>query len=219
MNKTIEMTTASRKYLPAAGRDAFLPFYDFIARLLGADRARQILLQHANLKPNQHILDIGCGTGTFAVTAKQLYPSVNVVGLDPDPKALARAGQKAAAAGVSLRFDRGFADNLEYPSDTFDVVFSSFMFHHLESSNREKTLKEVARVLKSGGNFYLLDFEASNSGHGLMHLFHRSERLHDNSEDRILAMMQRANFTESKKLESIPVFWGFGRAGLFQATK
>jgi ubiquinone/menaquinone biosynthesis C-methylase UbiE len=219
VSNTIHMSDADRKYLPAAGRDAFLPFYDLIARLLGADHARQVLLQHANLKPDQQILDIGCGTGTFAVMAKQLYPSVNIVGLDPDPKALARASQKAANAQVSLRFDRGFADALEYPSDTFDVVFSSFMFHHLESSNREKTLREVTRVLKPGGRFFLLDFEASNSGHGLMHLFHRRERLHDNSEDRILTLMQCAGFTEYKKRENLPVFWGLGRAGLFQATK
>lgn len=213
------MSNADRQYLPAAGRDAFLPFYDLIARLLGADHARQVLLQHANLKPDQQILDIGCGTGTFAVMAKQLYPSVNIVGLDPDPKALARASQKAAKARVSVRFDRGFADALEYPSNNFDVVFSSFMFHHLESSNREKTLREVTRVLKPGGRFFLLDFEASNSGHRLMHLFHRSERLQDNSEDRILSLMQCTGFTEYKKLEDLPVFWGLARAGLFQATK
>jgi ubiquinone/menaquinone biosynthesis C-methylase UbiE len=218
MSGTMEMD-ADRKYLPAAGRDAFLPFYDFIAKLLGADKARQALLQQAKLTPGQRILDIGCGTGTFAVMAKQLYPAVDIIGLDPDPKALARARQKAKKGRVSIRFDRGFADTLEYPSDTFDSVFSSFMFHHLESSNRERTLREVARVLKVGGRFLLLDFEASESGHGLMHLFHKSERLHDNSEERILALVQRSGFSAYQKLERIPVFWGFGRAGLYQATK
>lgn len=213
------MSNDNRKYLPAAGRDVFLPFYDLIAKLLGADHARQVLLQHANLKPNQQILDIGCGTGTFAVMAKQLHSSIDVVGLDPDPKALARASEKAAKARVAVQFDRGFADALEYPSETFDSVFSSFMFHHLESSSREKTLREVARVLRPGGRFFLLDFVAADSDHGLMHLFHRSERLHDNSEDRILDLMQRAGFTEYTKLENLPVFWGLGRAGLFQATK
>lgn len=219
MSRTMEMSNDNRKYLPAAGRDVFLPFYDLIAKLLGADHARQVLLQHANLKPNQQILDIGCGTGTFAVMAKQLHSSIDVVGLDPDPKALARASEKAAKARVAVQFDRGFADALEYPSETFDSVFSSFMFHHLESSSREKTLREVARVLRPGGRFFLLDFVAADSDHGLMHLFHRSERLHDNSEDRILDLMQRAGFTEYTKLENLPVFWGLGRAGLFQATK
>jgi hypothetical protein len=52
-----------------------------------------------------------------------------------------------------------------------------------------------------------------------MHLFHKSERLHDNSADRILALMQRAGFAAYKKLEDVPVFWGLGRAGLFEATK
>jgi ubiquinone/menaquinone biosynthesis C-methylase UbiE len=89
MNKT------QRTYLPAAGLDLFLPFYDLIAKLVGADRARQALFDVVPLRPGSRVLDIGCGTGTF-------------------------------------------------------------MFHHLEGSNREKTLREVRRVLKPGGSFYLL---------------------------------------------------------------
>ena len=45
------------------------------------------------------VLDIGCGTGTLAVLIKRSHPEVEVVGLDPDPKALARAQQKADRAG------------------------------------------------------------------------------------------------------------------------
>jgi ubiquinone/menaquinone biosynthesis C-methylase UbiE len=218
MNRMGSMSNAKRTYLPAAGRDLFLPFYDLITNLVGGDKARQVLLEHVQFEPQDHVLDIGCGTGTLAVMLKKKYPSLNMVGLDPDPKALARAGEKAMRAGVSVRLDRGFADALEYEDHSFDIVLSSFMFHHLESANRKKTLLEVRRVLKAGGSFYLVDFEASDHAqlHGPMRLFHRSERLEDNAAPRIVSLMEQAGFKDTKKIATHPVFFGLGRAGFFR---
>jgi ubiquinone/menaquinone biosynthesis C-methylase UbiE len=218
MTTMVEMSKSQRTYLPAAGRDLFLPLYDLIAKLLGADGARQRLFDLAPLQSADHVLDIGCGTGTFVTILKQLYPGVEVTGLDPDPKALARAMRKAEQAKVSVHFDKGFADSLEYPAMSFDLVFSSFMFHHLEGVNREKTLREVRRVLKPGGGFYLLDFEASSSGHGLFKLFHSGERLRDNTESRILTLMGDAGFSDPKKVAVHHVLFGLGRAGYYQAS-
>src|SRR5438309_10749775 len=103
-------TTAERRrtYLPAAGHDWFLPLYDPLVRLVGGDRARSALLEQAALRPRHRVLDIGCGTGTFAVMIKRLHSEVAVIGLDPDPKALARATRKADQARLSIRFDQGF---------------------------------------------------------------------------------------------------------------
>lgn len=108
--------------------------------------------------------------------------------------------------------------DFRYPAMSFDVVFSSFMFHHLQGSSREKTLREVLRVLKPEGSFYLLDFEASPSGHGLFKLFHSGERLRDNSESRILTLMGDAGFPDRKKVAVHPVLFDFGRAGYYQAS-
>src|SRR6266571_5289994 len=110
------MSKSQRTYLPAASYDLFLPFYDLIAKLLGADQARRTLLDQAPLRSGDHVLDIGCGTGTFATLLKQRYPTVEVIGIDPDSKALARAKRKAERAGVSIRFGQGFADALAYPA-------------------------------------------------------------------------------------------------------
>ena len=218
MTTMVKMSDPQRAYLPAAGRDLFLPLYDMIAKMLGADRAREVLFDLAPLRPGDRVLDIGCGTGTFATILKQRYPGLEVTGVDPDPKALARARRKAEQANVSIHFDQGFADSLKFPAMSFDLIFSSFMFHHLEGSNREKTLREVRRVLKPGGRFYLLDFEASSSGHGFFKLFHTGERLRDNSEGRILSLMGDAGFSDRKKVAVHPVLFGLGRAGYYQAS-
>jgi len=176
------MQDTQRVYLPAAGKDWALPFYDPLVKLLGADSARLELLEQANLRPGDRVLDIGCGTGTLVALIKRRYPPVEVVGIDPDPKALARAAKKIKKAGAAVQLDRGFADELPYADESFDRVVSSFMFHHLEAGNREKTLREVRRVLRPGGSLHLLDF-ASMEGrghHGFGAHLH-SRRMKDNS--------------------------------------
>ena len=84
------------------------------------------------------------------------------VGLDPDPKALGRARKKADRAGLSPKLEQGFSDDLPFPDSSFDIVFSSFMFHHLEPDEQQATLAEVRRVLKPGGSFHLVDFRGAS---------------------------------------------------------
>src|SRR5262245_2302483 len=107
-----------RHFLPAAGRDLFLPLYDPLTKLLGGERARQVLVEQARLGPGQKILDVGCGTGSLLLQIRRSFPAVEAVGLDPDPKALARAKRKAAREGAAVQFDQGFADALPYPDAT-----------------------------------------------------------------------------------------------------
>ena len=206
-----------RDFLPAAGHDLFLPLYDPCVRFMGFDRSRQELIAQANVKADQQILDIGCGTGTFVVLLKRQLPSAKVIGLDPDPKALRRAQEKVARAAVSVQLDRGFSDELPYKNESFDRVFSSFMFHHLDEQVREKTLKEVLRVLKPGGSFHLLDFTAEE-GAGFVKRFFQSHALtKDNTDERILQQMRRAGLTNAAKLKEDKMFFGLMQTGYYQA--
>ena len=188
-----------RTYLPAAGHDWFLPLYDPFVKLMGGDAARKPLLDQAALRPGHRVLDIGCGTGSLAVLIKRVHPDVDIVGLDPDPKALARARRKAERASLAIQFDRGFADALPYPEASFDRVFSSLMFHHLEENEKKETLREVRRVLRPGGSFHMLDLGGASGGHGfLARWLHSSHRLSDNSEDRILTLMTEAELGDPR---------------------
>jgi len=209
-----------KHFLPAAGHDLLLPLYDPFVSLLGGDRARQELVDQGNVKPNHRILDIGCGTGTLLMLLKRRYPAAQVVGLDPDPKALSRADKKARRAAVSVKLDRGFADKLPYEADSFDRVFSSFMFHHLEEEDREKTLSEILRVLKPGGSFHLVDFAvAGDISHGhLSCLLHASDRLKDNAPTRIIQLMQSAGFKEATKLKNGSMLFGLLRTAYYRAS-
>src|SRR5207244_373681 len=130
---------SQRTYLPAAGQDRFLPLYDLMTKLMGADQARRALVDRAQIRSGHRILDVGCGTGSLLIQLKRLYPETEVVGLDPDPKALARARRKAGRAAVSIQLDQGFGDELPYRDASFDRVFSSLMFHHLSADEKGKT--------------------------------------------------------------------------------
>lgn len=57
---------STKTYLPAAGHDRLLPLYDPLVKLLGGDTAKGILLDQANVRSGHRVLDIGCGTETFA---------------------------------------------------------------------------------------------------------------------------------------------------------
>ena len=210
---------SQREFLPAAGRDVFLPLYDPLVSWMGFGRARKQLIGQANVQPDHHILDIGCGTGTLTVQLKQQFPAAHIFGLDPDPKALHRAKAKAKRAGVSVEYKEGFSDELPYNSASFDRVFSSFMFHHLEGQEREKTLHEVLRVLKPGGSVHLVDFIVSERD-GFLHRFmHSHAEMKDNSNERILQLMNRAGFTNEEKVHEDTMLFGLLRAAYYKAGR
>jgi ubiquinone/menaquinone biosynthesis C-methylase UbiE len=202
------MSETQRPFLPAAGRDIFLPLYDPLTRLFGLDSIREALIQHAELQPDHRVLDVGCGTGTLTVAVKQRHRSADVFGLDPDPKALARARSKAAGAGVTVQFEQGFSDRLPYTDASFDRIFSSLMFHHLSRAVKEGTLREIVRVLRPGGELHLLDFTGSH-GHGrLARWLHPKQALKDSAEDRVVVLMRAAGLRDPEVLSRRKTLFG-----------
>ncbi len=204
------MRGQGRTYIPAAGHDWLLPIYDPLQRLLGGDSARREMVERASLQPNHRVLDIGCGTGSLVVLVKRLYPDVEIVGIDPDPKALARARRKLERVGISAQFDQGFSDALPYPDACFDRVFSSFMLHHLDRDEKAKTLNEARRVLKAGGSLHVLDFGGAELRREslLARALHSGEHMRDNLEGRIPALMTEAGFVGSAEVAHRSTLFG-----------
>ncbi len=196
------MADVHRTYIPASGKDWALPLYDPLVKLLGGDAARRLLVEQAALQEGQRVLEIGCGTGSLLMAVKKQHPRVEVVGLDPDAKALERATRKAKAASLSIALDQGFSDTLPYPDASFDRVFSCFMFHHLQDKGeKQRTLREVRRVLKRGGSLHLLDFAPAQSHESgfLMRWLH-PHKLEENSDDRVLRLMRDAGLADPTAL-------------------
>jgi len=213
------MSEADRTYIPAAGHDWLLPLYDPLVKLMGGESAHRQLIDQADLQPGQRILEIGCGTGTLTILVKTLHPAVDIVGLDPDPKALDRARRKADRQRVSVQLDRGFSDQLHYPDESYDRVLSAFMFHHLKRDEKEQSLHEIRRVLRPSGSLHLLDFGGAHhhSDGFLAHLVHRSEHVRANSGGTLLALMRQAGLDEPREVAHQRTI--FGRIFYYQASQ
>lgn len=212
---------AAHDYLPACGHDALLPTYDVLGRLLGVPSLHRLLLDLAGLSglsEGARVLEVGCGTGNLTIMAKRLHPDLDVVGVDPDPLALARAVRKAR--GLSISFDQGYAQSLPYPDASFDRVLSALMLHHLDGEARERMAQEVFRVLRPGGAVYLMDIGGRvDPADGLVaRRALRSERLRDNLGDRIPQLLRDGGFAECVELTN-RVRWHLGRVTYYRATR
>ena len=175
--------TSHRHFVPCMGGSALTPFYDLVHRLSGLGRVHAEMIRMADLRPGQQVLDIGCGTGNLLLALGQEYPEVDLVGLDPDHRALARAGRKAHRAGVAVSWRQGFAEELPYPDGAVDRVFSSLMLHHLQD-DKDALLAEVRRVLRPSGVFVLADIDGHGAldGHGLLRRrMAHNPLIHDNA--------------------------------------
>ena len=184
-------------YIPAAGHDRFLALYDPALRwLMREDVFKQRLVREANIRPGQRVLDLGCGTATLTILIARLHPDADVIGIDGDPKVLALANRKVTAAGSRVRLDQGLATELPYPDESFDRVVSSLVLHHLTRDDKSRTLAEVHRVLRANGSCHIVDFgpPSSRIGQLLSHLVHRGERLRDNVDGRLPALLDSAGF-------------------------
>jgi ubiquinone/menaquinone biosynthesis C-methylase UbiE len=128
-------------------------------------RQRTVTLAHVQL--GEAVLDVGCGTGTLALeVARRVGRAGRVVGIDPGAAQLARARAKAARRHTPIEFQSGVIEQLPFPDQTFDVVFSTLMIHHLPVPRKRQGLAEIARVLKPEGRLVLADFthRADRSG-------------------------------------------------------
>jgi ubiquinone/menaquinone biosynthesis C-methylase UbiE len=195
------MAHSDRAYVPAAGHDWTLPLYDPVVKLLGGDAARRELIEQADPRPGHHVLEVGCGTGALLMLIRRERPGVDLVGLDPDPRALARARRKAQRVSASIRLDQGFADALPYTDASFDRVLACFMLHHLNDvEEKRRSLAEMRRVLRPAGRLHLLDFTVPDGGRaGLVgRWLHSPDRLKDNRRERVLALMADAGFGASR---------------------
>lgn len=202
------MSESRNEYIPALSFRVLTPFYDFVQKYIVRDiRYKSRLIEQAQIQAGQRVMDLGCGTGTLAILAKQTQPLAEVLGLDADPEMLKVAQAKKDQKNLEIKFDVGFTNNLPYPDSSFDRVLSSIMIHHLKTPDKEKTAHEIYRVLKPGGQLHVIDFGKPRTLYGkiLGPFLHKFEEANDNIDGKLPIMFEQAGL----KVKEMGNFWTF----------
>ncbi len=120
-------------------------------------RWRERAAERTKLSPGDSALDICCGTGDLALQlAGRVSPGGRVVGCDFSEPMLDLAREKAAAQQAGgVRFEWADALQLPYDNERFDAVTVGFGVRNL--ADLDRGLREMARVLKSGGRAVILE--------------------------------------------------------------
>ena len=124
-----------------------VPHHDYFANpvnkfLLGASRVRFLCEQLSGGR----VLDIGCGGGPYGMTIKENKKADYLVGIDLDPDCIKRAGEHYDEV---MTFEA--LTKLPFPDNSFDTIFSSDFFGHIEFRYKDALIKEIHRVLRPGG--------------------------------------------------------------------
>jgi len=192
------------KFIPAAKFQLLTPLFDALCSLVGlGKRYREKIAETLHLRQeNMKVLDAGCGSGSLALDVKKQYPKCIIFAVDADPRILVIAQRKATREKVEINFKEAFLQKLPFIDNSFDVVYSSLVFHHLNKNSKNEAMKEIYRVLKKNGRFLLVDFGKPKNK--LVSLFSwftvLLEEGMDNYQGKIPGMLSSAGFSEVKEV-------------------
>ena len=104
-------------------------------------------------------LDLGCGDGLSAKFVNRYYPDTRYIGIDVSDVSIKEASASGFPSAEFLLYD---GKRFPFPDNTFDVVFSACVFHHIMPEDRDGILDECYRVLKPGGKLIIFEHNTYN---------------------------------------------------------
>ena len=112
------------------------------------------LCEALDIRAGQKVLDVAAGNGNATLAAARRW--CDVVSTDYVPSLLARGQGRAAAEGLSIKFEEADAEALSFADASFDAVISTFgvMF----TPDQDKAAAELLRVCRSGGKIGLANW-------------------------------------------------------------
>lgn len=116
----------------------------------------ELILKYIQVEPGMRILDLGTGSGYLAFPFAEKYKQTEVVGLDIVEKTLEENRKRAESEGIgNLHFVSYEGMKFPFEDNSFDIVITRYALHHFPAI--KDTFKEINRVLKKNGIFFLSD--------------------------------------------------------------
>lgn len=103
-----------------------------------------------------NFLELGCGTGRATRFISLAFPKAKITCIDLSPYYL-RAASSRLQKHVNISFLQGLAENLNMKDETFDAIYSAYLFHELPEKARAQVLQEGRRLLKKSGIYLIAD--------------------------------------------------------------
>ena len=173
-----ENMTVSKAFIPALGYTWLSGFYDLAFKLvLPENILRNKLIAELDPIDGETILEFGYGTGQNLVVAYNRNKTIILTGIDIDPSIRQIASYKIKKKGIPVVLDLYDGKTFPYNDNSFDKVYSSLVFHHLDTESKINCLNEINRVLKPGGKLVIGDWGKAKSK--LMRFFYYSVQLLD----------------------------------------
>jgi len=138
----------------------------------------------------QCILDVGCGTGRLLRRAYRYWPEAQLIGVDPAPGMI----EKAKLLTPNATFYTSMAEALPLQDNSVDLALSTTSFHHWQ--DQAAGVREIARVLRPGGYFMLVDISLPEWLGGVFRL----KRVHSPTQMRALFTQAGLNVQMQKTL-------------------
>ncbi|MCZ7563759.1 MAG: methyltransferase domain-containing protein [Burkholderiales bacterium] len=121
------------RYIPSLRYHVLTRFYDRVGWVTTRDRTvKRMLVEQVGARPGEHVLDLGCGTGTLAAALAYRNPAAATTGVDADVEALVIAQGKAKRAGILGNRELGRAEALPFVTESFDRVASEPLVFSLD---------------------------------------------------------------------------------------
>lgn len=137
----------------------------FWSSQMGKLKMRDKVIGNINWRGDEMVLDVGCGRGLLLIAAAKQLTTGKATGIDlwrgniETNNSPEMVWANAHAEGVADRIDvkDGDARQLPFPDESFDMITSSFMLHHISRNGQKEVMGEMARVLKPGGRLVIVE--------------------------------------------------------------
>ncbi|MFF4193985.1 class I SAM-dependent methyltransferase [Nonomuraea sp. NPDC001831] len=206
---------SEQTFTPALGRLKFTRLYDPVVALTRERLWRTLVAMHVAPRPDETIVDVGCGTGSQAMLLHRLQPRARIVGVDPDPETLAQARRKGRASGTAPEWRLGMGDALTglLGPGSADTAVSSLVLHQCPLAMKRAILASMHAVLRPGGKLVIADYGWQRTAS--MRLAFRVVQLADgvrdtqpNADGVLPALMTDAGFADVREAEVVRTVTG-----------